>query len=993
LSANLAEQFEYGLIRLDMLVLDDPGSSGLVFIDGTPRSPAEHIALEKARKYDVDAVYFRRFESDRTSVPQIYIYDFTSRVENKDEIGELHRKLWNSGQVPLFFIFTKSEVKIFNCLKSPDLEKDTDKVITSPLETIHLAAEVESELEERKLKEFSARKFDNGSFWDTSEYRDKFRQDDSSYEKLLKYLKWIRSEIIKKKILDPPIVHKLLVMAILLKYLEERVDHEGNTVFPDGFFARVAEGARSFTDVLKKKGACLQLFDFLSQHFNGEIFKWEDEGERELLSQTDLTEFAKFLEGRTEVTGQRTLWPLYSFNDLPIELISNIYEEFLGNEKGVVYTPPYLVHFLIDEVMPLESPQEEFKVLDPACGSGVFLVAAYQRIIDWWRIRNDWQKPDLDTLKNLLRDSIYGVDILPEAVRLSIFSLSLVLLDELSPKEIWGNLKFDNLKQTGNLFEKDFFQLILDQKLEEKFDLVIGNPPFKKFTTRWAEQIEEKREKERVPIPNKQLALLFLEQSLSLGKTNGLLCMILPSGPFLYNNSALAFRKYFLQTCNVKQILDFTALAEILFGSSKFPTVAVFATNDKPNLKNILHVTFRRTKVSKEKIYLELDHYDLHHVAYEDALNSTFIWKANLVGGSRLHHLILRLSKLRKFGDYIKEKMKKSGWVMADGYKVGDENEIISLKHYIIKRNSLSPKEMIELRRLEKKYQKADYLTGKKTLATEAFTSKGIDESRIHTLGIEYFERNRVENKLIFKGPHILIKKGVGRNSIPITFRADDLSFKDTIIGIHAPLNQQEELKEIEKRLKGKKIALFYAAASSGKFMINKATVILKKDIDNLPFPENEKELELSEIDKILVDDVLDYMLDFRRKGENSIIVQPANLNQLHMFGETYCKILNTVYEKFQPYDPIVTDNFVCFPIYYGEKPGLETGDLDQFERHLDRLVHKKFGRYLRITRIIRIYDNNVIYLVKPKQLRYWLRSVAVRDADETFEDLVKQGY
>jgi hypothetical protein len=155
----LAEEFEYGLIQLDMLVPDDPGSSGLVFIDGVSLNPAEYIALEKARKYRVDAVYFRRFESGRASIPQIYIYDFTSREENKDEIGEMHRKLWNSGQVPLFFIFTKTEVKIFNCLKSPDLEPDTDKLITSPLETIHLAAEVESELEERKLKEFSARKF------------------------------------------------------------------------------------------------------------------------------------------------------------------------------------------------------------------------------------------------------------------------------------------------------------------------------------------------------------------------------------------------------------------------------------------------------------------------------------------------------------------------------------------------------------------------------------------------------------------------------------------------------------------------------------------------------------------------------------------------------------------------------------------------------------------------------------------------------------------
>lgn len=392
MSANLAKQFEYGLIQLDMLVPDDPGASGLVFKGETPRSFAEHIALDKARKYDVDAVYFRRFESNRASIPQIYIYDFTSREENKDEIGELHRKLWNSGQVPLFFIFTKTEVKIFNCLKSPDLEPDTDKVITSPMETIQLAAEIESELEERKLKEFSARKFDNGSFWDTSEYKDEFRQDDSSYEKLLKHLKWIRSEIIKKEKLDSTIVHKLLVMAILLKYLEERVDNEGNTVFPDGFFNRFAEGAKNFTDVLKKKGACLELFNYLSQHFNGEIFKWADKKESEKLSQTDLTGFAEFLEARTEVCGQRTLWPLYSFKDLPIELISNIYEEFLTNEPGVVYTLPYLVHFLIDEVMPLESPQEDFKVLDPACGSGVFLVAAYQRIIDWWRIRNEWQK-------------------------------------------------------------------------------------------------------------------------------------------------------------------------------------------------------------------------------------------------------------------------------------------------------------------------------------------------------------------------------------------------------------------------------------------------------------------------------------------------------------------------------------------------------------------------------------------------------------------------
>ena len=45
--------------------------------------------------------------------------------------------------------------------------------------------------------------------------------------------------------------------------------------------------------------------------FNGEIFKWENKAERELLARTDLTQFARFLEARTDITGQGTLWPIY----------------------------------------------------------------------------------------------------------------------------------------------------------------------------------------------------------------------------------------------------------------------------------------------------------------------------------------------------------------------------------------------------------------------------------------------------------------------------------------------------------------------------------------------------------------------------------------------------------------------------------------------------------------------------------------------------------
>lgn len=999
----MTAQFSYGLEQLDMLDTESPEFqefSGLVFTDSLSlsRNNYERLALEKACKYKADAIYFRRFENRMTSIPQVYIYDFTSveKDVNDEDIGELHRKLWNSGQAPMFFIFTRTEIKIFNCLKSPHFDPLTEKITSNPMETINLAADIEDQLEKEKLNEFSGRKFDNGSFWDTSKYKEEFQLKDSSYEKLLEYLKEVRDHIIKKKKFPKPIIDKLLVMSILLKYLEDRTDPEGNKVFPEDFFHRFSAGAKNFTDVLKEKGACLRLFDYLSNHFNGEIFQWEDEKERRLLAQTDLGPLALFSEARSETGGQRTLWPLYSFNDLPIELISNIYEEFLGkgNKKGVIYTPPYLVHFLIDESMPLESPRENFKVLDPACGSGVFLVAAYQRIIDWWRIRNDWKKPGLETLKKLLKENIYGVDIESEAVRLTIFSLSLVLLDELSPKEIWESLKFDNLEQSGNLLAKDFFHLIRHRRMGDKFDLVIGNPPFKsKIDTEDAKYIETIQQEQRPPVPDNQLALLFLEQSTFMCKEGGLLCLIVPSGPFLYNAGSLDFRKYFLQMCNVVQILDFTPLSDILFCSAKVAASALFARKEAPNLKTILHATFRRTKVSKEKIYFQLDHYDFHRVAYKYALNSPLIWKANLLGGGRLHGLVSRLAKFRTLGNYLEEKIKNNGWVVAEGFIIGNKNEITRLQAFTDKGEQLTSEEAKELKSLQKKYKKASHLTGKKTLPTEALTEKGIDISKIYTLKEEFFYRTAETNKAIFKGPHLLIKEVAGADSIPIAFIEEDLSFKHRIVGVHAPKKDKEELKQLKNRIQGNSACLFHSSVFSGSFMIDRVTAILKNDIDNLPYPEDKNEFDFSEVENILMDDVLDYMLEFRRKGENSLAMAPVAQDQLLRFGETYCKVLNALYEKFKPHEPVESNNFIYFPIYYGEKPNLEITDPAQFEKSLNQLVHKTLGRNLKIARVLRLYDKNIIYLIKPKQARYWLRSVAVRDADETFEDLIKQGY
>src|SRR5699024_1553660 len=138
----------------------------------------------------------------------------------------------------------------------------------------------------------------------------------------------------------------------------------------------------------------------------------------------------------------------------------------------------------------------DFKVLDPACGSGVFLVGVYRRLIYRWRKNNHWARPNKSVLKKILRENIFGVDIERDAVNLTVISLSLVFCYYLKPLEICEELEFDNLRKK-NLFHADFFDLLLKDTIDNDFDLVVGNPPFESFSSsEAAEKIEQRRKKE-----------------------------------------------------------------------------------------------------------------------------------------------------------------------------------------------------------------------------------------------------------------------------------------------------------------------------------------------------------------------------------------------------------------------------------------------------------------------------------------------------------------
>ena len=970
---NHSKELEAGLELLDM-----PLKGGaLHFISDIElpnflqQYPAEYFALEQAKKLNATAIYFKKF-SNRTSLPQIYIYDYTFQEYEESEFVETHKHIWNSGIVPLIYVFTKLSVKIIDCSKEP--EKNGKNLKENYLADVLFSA---SNIQ-KQLKLYSAKLFDNGSFWDKSENKDKFNFKQFAYEKLKVALVILKNSFIKKAkeigFTDEKIAQRLFLQSILIKYLEERKDEHGNSVFPKNYFQKY-DNANDFCEVLKKNKA-LDLFDGLHQHqFNGEIFHWENKEARNQIQQANLSELAIFLYAN-ETNKQSEIWRLYSFEYIPIEFISSIYDEFIGdNKKGVVYTPLHLAKFLVDEAMPINEyeDKESFRVIDPACGSGIFLVLAYKRLIEWWRIRHQ-QKPDVQTLKRILVENIAGVDISEEATQLSIFSLSLALCDLLSPTEIWFELKFDNLKQK-NIQCADFFEW-LKQNPENKFDLVIGNPPFtEKLETKAAQNVEGEYIKKRseakvIPTPQGQIALLFAEQSISLLKENGLLCLLLPSSSLLYNKTSLTYREYFFSTHNIFQIIDFTALSSVLWNKANVAVVALFLENKLPDDEDILHLTIKRTKVAKEKIYFEIDEYDFHWVSKDLAINEPLIWKINLFGGGQLYHLISRLKVLLTFGDFL-EQQRKDGWFFGEGYIKGNGDK------------------------------KAEHITNKLTLPTDAFDENGIDATGLFIESENFFYRTAEKNKNIFLSPHVLIKESIYNNKIPVSFLDYNLTFKNEIIGIYSPEKFKHELVKIEKSfLLHNDTYVFYIICSSSRTGISRShSTILKNDIMNLPYPKDEKELELCTSEKIIRDDILNYLIEFSSSGENSKVMNPITQDQLKNFSSVFCDVLNSIYEEnnysFQLFRLIETNSFICCEFSHQENKGIDVfiEQSSELEKFIEDLIYNEIGQDVIYNRVIKIYKTDTIYLIKPKILRYWLGSVALWDADKVLADLIAEGY
>lgn len=931
---------------------------GLVPVSGYEQAelaPEAVAMMEKARAYKAQYVFFEASRNGRPPVAQAFVFVSAGPAQD-EEFAQLHKRLWSWGGVPLVYRKTAALVQLFRCAHRPDFEHQ-GKVTLRPFQVLDLASAVARELDMRPW--WDAARLRNGTLWDDPEVCKQLVSSKQAAQKtLISAVGDLYEDLEARSILPKALRRRLLILSILIAYLEAR------EAFEDGFFAQFKDKASSFFQVLADGSALLKLLDCLEQRFNGNVFVLRPDEREALRNSGQLQRFAQLVEGRQEPGGQLTLWQRYSFSDLPVELISHIYQLFVRDSAVEVYTPHFVVRLMLSEILSWERldrlEQRGEVILDGACGSGIFLVEAYKRLILHWRFRNRWKRPSRTLLAKLLTQRIRGIDKEEGAVELAAFSLCLALCDALEPKEIRASIRlFPPLKEVA-IHTSCFFEALERKTIRDEVGVVVGNPPFaSQLGTRGAERAYDRYQQHHGALPDRQLAYLFLHEAMQLLAPGGALCM-LQQYNFLYNQQSLDFRRSFIERWDVREILDLICVRGLFQkGEADTKVVIVIAeAQQPPPERSILHATFRRTGRTDAEQGFDIDYYDMHWLPRTLVLNNDNVWRANLFGGGRVLSLAERLKKLRTLGQYARER----GWDFGEGFIEGSRG--VSLP--------------------------ADHVVGKALLPSTALTSTGVNSAAMTIAPKKPYERPRSRGR--FTPPMLLIREQM---DLPhALWTKHYLTYPKRIVGFPAPKADESKLRDIDAWLTTMKRPICaYLALVSPSLFAQKATALQADDIYSIPYPDVGT-LDLSDYDELLLDEILDYQRDLIRLGEDSQAMQKPGVSALSSFNAVFTERINGIYRSkpLKALTPQTWPGVICQPYVFGDGEVDWTG-ADQLKGKLDGLLREVHDGGLEVTRIARIYDGRSIYLLKPDRLRYWLGSVALRDADETLADLVEQGY
>ena len=567
---------------------------------------------------------------------------YFSLFEEVDTIAlaQLYRSVWSQGKAPLLYVISRQDILVFNGYDSPPSRDNPDEILSDDeahrhrlLRHLSDLYDIETARQEiaDKLRDYRRIFLETGGFWQTEDGQHISREKRAD-QRLLDSMSLLRSRLLAMN-LSTEVAYALLGRSIFIRYLEDR------GILTETWVAQITNGlAQNYLTALDSKKLTYELFDYLHQRFNGDIFPVE-ESERQAVSERHLGLIQRFLQREDLETGQLSFWP-YDFSYVPIELISGIYDTFLSDEKrkeyGTYNTPLALVDFIVEETLPLAKTTPGMMILDPACGSGVFLVRAYQRLIETWKQRNHDQLLSALQLTELMKQSIFGVDVQPNAVRIAAFSLCLSMLDYLKNEEIiQERFRFPRM-ETSNLIHDDFFSEEIDRRFsEKKFDRIIGNPPWGNGTLR---DLALKWVTDRnLPTGDKQLVQAFLYRAPEFCAESGEIAMLAPTRcTVIVGATHKEFHEAFFAMYHVRTVVNFSALVYELFPDSLSPAVALFYQPEKSAEQGkIVYATPKPSSISQSLGAIAIDSTDIRYLEREELRSHPALWKIALWGRPR----------------------------------------------------------------------------------------------------------------------------------------------------------------------------------------------------------------------------------------------------------------------------------------------------------------------------------------------------------------------
>jgi hypothetical protein len=962
--------------------------------------------------------------------PIIY-FRLVDRIEPK-RVFDIHRTFWNQGVAPILVLVAADEVHVYSGLSSPALHPQPDKEPAGFVEKLRRTAD--------ELQAFMLA-VETGEYF--HQHRPSFDPRQRVDRDLLRNLKATRDLLDKVPAakLEPLTLDALLCRVVFACYLFDRDVIDRKYLKDAGI-----EKAEHLKDILGRKrrseakSELYTLFSQLGQDFNGDLFSDDLDAEERQIKAEHLAIINDFINGTDPVTHQPSFWP-YEFGIIPIETISAIYEHFLKaagaqekKESGAFYTPRFLAELVLDRTLTAVPRLLDKKFLDPACGSGIFLVGLFNRLAEQWNRENP--KADYDAklkgLTTILKTNLFGIDKNRSACLIAAFSLYLALLDQLSPPDIRRVLK--KIKVLPRLIVEegidaetircaDFFTV--QATLPKLMDFVIGNPPWAKAKGKTAPALAWCAQR-GLPFPGKQIAAAFVLKTPEYLAQGGKACFVLPhSLLFNHTESAVEFQRHWFKTHAVEVILNLSDFQRFLFEEAEAPALVVRYTKQKP-ADSAHQIEYWSPKTDWAVTHAEVISVlpqDRARITIREVLNdlkdadAPLIWKERYWATSRDSRLLDRLRLYPRLRDVLRQRGEESGkrWIIAEGFEPFGTNDPPATRRQLC---------LPQTARVEAGTHDLDLF----------MLPEDCDIQPSLNLDL----RRGISDTSIFKKPLVLVTEGFSK----VAFANFDVAYRHGIRGIHGPAEDASQLAFLAFYLRSS-LARYFLFHTSASWGVSRARVDID-DLMRLPFPLPEQTdnphraaqiikdvrkiladaaakasgatlgrdnivagaqaraealageyFDINEIEKILIDDtnaiIVPSVRPTRLRTEVPTIL-PAREGDYAEYVKLLCDTLNGwASPRYEVQGKTISDGKLGVGMVVLEKTvrGEEARHLNGATKdalvHLHRLQKgaAKGRGTMELVRGLKVFDKTLLYVTKPNGRRFWTRTAALNDADE----------